>query len=86
MSADATSTRHLGDGGHRGRSRMSEVVRITFPEPDPEIGRRRIEVVPEDRDAFAMWRDQFGTVHGAAFGLWADVIEDIEAVVLPMLL
>ena len=30
--------------------------------------RQVVDFIPPDRDAFIVWRDQFGTIHGAGFG------------------
>jgi hypothetical protein len=36
---------------------------------DPD-GRKRqvVDVIPPDRDAFIVWKDQFGSIHATGFG------------------
>jgi hypothetical protein len=33
---------------------------------------KQYDYIPPDRDALVIWRDQFGYVHAAGFGKWAD--------------
>jgi hypothetical protein len=40
---------------------------IVYPVPDEE-GRRHVDYIPPDRNAILIWQDQFGSVHGTAFG------------------
>jgi hypothetical protein len=46
-------------------------VTIVYPKKvrDPDGTRRQlVDHIPPDRDAFIVWRDQFGTIHGLGFG------------------
>jgi hypothetical protein len=61
------------------------VIKIRFPKRDAELGRHRVDVIPDGRDALVVWHDQFGTTHMAAFGSWAKRQNAIEAALRPVL-
>jgi hypothetical protein len=41
---------------------------ITIVYPIKSEGRQIVDHIPPDRNAVIVWHDQFGTVHGTAFG------------------
>jgi hypothetical protein len=41
---------------------------VTIVYPVKSEGRQVVDVIPPDRNAILIWQDQFGSVHGAAFG------------------
>jgi hypothetical protein len=46
---------------------------------------KRIDKIPHGRNALIAWQDQFGTVNFSAFGDWWAQVDEIAALLQPVL-
>jgi hypothetical protein len=49
------------------RKGVTIVYPVKVEDPDGR-SRQVVDFIPPDRDAFLVWRDQFGSIHGVGFG------------------